>query len=150
MDSMRYAEDLQIEIPEGSHLTLIAADWPEVETDPGVFERFPGIFSPDRLRPHMRGNIEISGTAPAESANPGAIHLEGLLIEGSLTVVPGHLGSLILAHSTMTQNMTIETDGAGRNAELRISLRKSRIHRVQCPGGPRNDFRGGLHRGNSR
>jgi len=133
MDSMRYAEDLHIEIPGGSQLTLIAADWPEAETDPGVFERFPGVFSPDRLRPHLRGNIEIAGTAPAESVNPGAIYLEGLLIEGSLTVVPGHLGSLTLAHSTMTQNMTIETDGAGRNAELRISLRKSRLHRLQCP-----------------
>ena len=73
MDSMRYAEDIHIEIPEGSHLTLIAADWPTVETDPGIFERIAGIFSPDRLRPHVRGNIEIAGTAPAGSVNPGGI-----------------------------------------------------------------------------
>lgn len=133
MDSLRYTENIRIEIPEGSHLTLIAADWPEVETEPGIFERFPGVFSPDRLRPHLRGNIEIVGTAPEESSNPGSLHLEGFLIEGSLTVLPGHLGTIVLSHSTMTQNMTLETDDPGRNAELHVSLQKSRVHRVQCP-----------------
>ena len=133
MDSMRYSENLPIAISEGSHLTLVAADWPAVETDPGVPERFTGIFSPDRIRPHLRGDIEIAGTAPASSANPGTLRIDGLLIEGSLTVVPGHLGNLILSHCTLTENVTIESGGPGRNAELRVLLQKSRIHRVQCP-----------------
>ena len=82
MDSMRYSEDLHVDIPEGSHLTLVAADWPAVETDPGVFERFPGIFSPDRLRPHLRGNIEIAGTAPARVLIPGACRSMACSLKG--------------------------------------------------------------------
>ncbi len=132
MDSMRYSENVQIEIPAGSHLTLIAADWPAVETDPGSFERFPGVFSPDRLRPHLRGDIEIFGSAPANDANPGSLRIEGLLIEGSLTVNPGHLGTLTLSHCTLAQNISIQTNAGGRNAELRVFLQQSRVHRVQC------------------
>jgi hypothetical protein len=132
MDNMSYAENLQIEIPEGSHLTLIAADWPEVETEPGVLERSPGSFSPDRLRPHLRGNIEIRGTAPTASANPGAFHLEGLLVDGAATVLPGHLQDLTIAHCTVSQPITIDADASGQNAELHIALRKSRFSRLQC------------------
>jgi Phage tail protein (Tail_P2_I) len=133
MDSMRYTENVHIDVPAGSHLTLVAADWPAVETEPGIFERFPGVFSPDRIRAHVRGDIEVVGTAPAGHANPGSLRIDGLLVEGSLTVTPGHLGNLTLSHSTLSQSISIETSGGDRNPELRVLLQKSRVQRVQCP-----------------
>ena len=132
MDSMRYSENLQIEIPAGSHLTLLAADWPAVETQPGEFERSLGVFSPDRLRPHLRGNIQIVGSAPAADVNPGSLRIEGLMVEGSLTVNPGHLGYLRLSHCTLTGNISLQTDASGRNAELRVVLQKSCLPILHC------------------
>lgn len=140
LDSMRYDEALtganRIEIPAGSHLTLIAADWPRQETEPGIFERPRGFYSPDRLRPHLRGALEIVGTAPAESENPGALHLEGFLLEGPVTILAGHLGEITLAHSTVPVSVApglhIATADNGRNAELNVSVRKSQLGGLQC------------------
>lgn len=138
MDSMRYAEDLtagnRIEIPEGSHLTLIAADWPEVENDDGTFSRPLGVYSPNLLRPHLLESLEITGTAPAESADPGACHLEGMLVEGNIDVTPGHLGTLTLAHCTLppgpSGGLAIGADDDGRNSELVLNIHHCRISRI--------------------
>lgn len=140
LDSMRYDEALtgaaRIEIPEGSHLTLIAADWPQQETEPVVLTRPRGFFSPDRLRPHLRGALEVAGTAPAESSDPGSIHLEGILLEGTVSVVPGHLGGFTLAHCTVPGSIApglhIESAADQRNAELALTLRRCSLGRVLC------------------
>lgn len=135
IDSCRYAEDLtgagRIEIPAGSHLTLIAASWPSVETDPGVFERPVGTVSPGRLMPYLLGSIEIAGTAAFDDDNPGGFTLQGIPMEGTLRVVPGHLGQLNVAHSTLP-NLIVEAAPNALNDSLSLDLRKVIVGRIEC------------------
>lgn len=133
LDSMRYEEDLtgprRVRIPENSHLTLIAADWPQQETDPGVFERLTGDYSPNQLRPHLLGNLDVVGTAPSGSENPGAFHLEGFLVEGRCRVRPGHLGTFTLSHATIAHDpgalLEINAATDATNQDLRVEIAKS-------------------------
>ena len=108
MDSRSYSESLSgenaITIPAGSRLAIVAADWPAEEPlDPqtGVPLRTPGRLVAVGRRPHLRGEIAVRGTAPAGSTDPGVLAIDGLLLEGSLTVLPGNLGALRLSHSTL-------------------------------------------------
>jgi hypothetical protein len=108
MDSHTYAGDLSIKIPEASQLLIVAADWPAVPKPGGSKQRVLGQLNPVEVRPHLLGNITVNGTAPAASDSPGALALDGLLIEGSLTVgdTPGHLGLLRIAHCTLVPQLT--------------------------------------------
>jgi hypothetical protein len=108
LDSRSYGESLvgenAITVPAGSRLAIVAADWPaEDRLDPqtGVPLRTPGRLVAVGRRPHLRGDIAVRGTAPAGSTDPGVLAIDGLLLEGSLTVLPGNLGALRLSHSTL-------------------------------------------------
>jgi hypothetical protein len=107
LDSQTYEEELSgldsIAIPEGSQLTLVAADWPEVEVPdvPGLMTRLIGQLVPTGRRPHLLGDLAVVGTAPADSQSPGEFVLHGLLVEGRLSVLPGELGELKIIHSTL-------------------------------------------------
>ena len=122
-DSRSYAESLtgtrRIRVPEGSHLLVVAADWPEPE-EAGE-PRVPGRLLPQDLRPHLAGNLAVRGTAPAESANPGSLAVDGLLVEGELRVEAGNLGALRVAHSTLVPAEGGLTVDAG-NARLEVSV----------------------------
>ena len=102
-DSRSYAESLagagRVLVPEGSHLLLIAAQWPAA-AEPGA-ARTPGHLLPQDLRPHLRGGLAVRGTAPPDSANPGTFAIDGMLVEGALTVEEGSLGVLRVAHCTL-------------------------------------------------
>lgn len=119
MDSRSYHDDLTgadtIRIPEGSQLAIVAADWPEDLLADGVGPpvRNLGRLTPDGLRPHLRGNVVMQGTAPAGSIDPGGLFVDGLLIEGSLTVAAGMLGSLRLANVTLVPSAGGLTINAG-------------------------------------
>lgn len=142
MDSMRYEVDLTgakgIRIPEGSELTILAADWPPTETDPGIFQRPLGRFSATRLRPHILGDLEVQGTAPANSVNPGALRFEGILLEGQFRVIPGHLGNLAVSHCCIpagsSSSLEIETAEAGLNDHLFVQVQKSILGRIAFQG----------------
>ena len=116
MDSRTYAEDLTaagsgaIEIKEGSSLMIVAADWPIVGVEENVSsgERKNGRIVPAGIRPHLKGDIAVQGTAPAESLTPGALIIDGLLIEGDCTALAGNLGRLRIAHTTLAK-----IDGVG-------------------------------------
>jgi hypothetical protein len=132
MDSHTYQEDLTgalaINVPAGSRLLLVAAGWPEEQGMPG--QRVAGRIAPTGLRPHLRGAIEVAGTAPAGSLQPGALAVNGLLVEGTLTVLAGNLGSLNLAHSTLApgaSGMGVKTGAqAGQvNDRLIVELERS-------------------------
>ena len=111
LDNQTYEEDLTgsnaIEIPPGCQLFLIAASWPEVELSDGsgATEREVGQVIAEDLRPHIRGDIAITGTAEEEDASPGELILDGLLIEGRVEVEPGNLGKLRLAHCTLVPDL---------------------------------------------
>jgi hypothetical protein len=115
LDSRSYSEALSgenaITVPGGSRLTIVAADWPaEDRLDPqtGVPLRTPGRLVAVGRRPHLRGEIEVRGTAPASSTDPGVLAIDGLLLEGSLTVLPGNLGALRLSHSTLAPRRQLQ------------------------------------------
>jgi hypothetical protein len=105
MDSRTYQENLtgsakRIKIPEGSRLVIVAADWPPEIVNGTPFWRM-GQLAPSDVRTHLRGTIEVIGTAPENSAAPGQLILNGVLIEGALKMQAGNLGLLQLAHCTL-------------------------------------------------
>ncbi|MCC6729967.1 MAG: hypothetical protein IT208_11580 [Chthonomonadales bacterium] len=132
MDSDTYREGLSgadaVEVAAGRMLAIVAADWPEEErADPGSPRRLPGRLAPDRRRPHLRGDLEVRGTAPADSVAPGMLVVDGLLVEGAVTVLPGNLGALTLAHVTVVPGLgglAVRSGGAPgqTNSSLRVSL----------------------------
>lgn len=134
MDSHTYEEDLSIKIPEGSQLLIVAADWPVVPKPSGGKQRLPGQIDAVEVRPHLLGNITVNGTAPAASESPGTLALDGLLIEGTLTVdnSPGHLGLLRVGHCTLVPaqgGLTV----TGKNARLTVRLIRSICGPISLP-----------------
>jgi hypothetical protein len=140
MDSRTYQEDLvgalALRIPAGSRLLLVAAGWPAEEDQPA--QRVPGQIAPTGLRPHLRGAVEVVGTALVGSIQPGALTINGLLIEGTVTVLPGNLGGMVLAHTTLVpsaSNLTVQTGAqAGeKNEQLTVTLARSIVAAFTLP-----------------
>lgn len=132
LDSSTYKEDLNktaITLPEGSRLLIVAADWEAARQSP------PGTattLDPNGLRPHFLGPISVDGTAPAQSSDPGQLFIDGLLIEGLVTVAAGNLGTLGISHSTITLNggLTVKSSGGDTNEALVVNLYRSICGRV--------------------
>lgn len=134
MDSRTYKENLtgsdKIEIPAESRLAIVAADWPlaDVPDMPGQKQRIVGQLTPNDLRPHLWGNLSVLGTG---ATDPGELILDGLLIEGKVTVLAGNLGSLRIGHCTLVPNHggvqvnASATDAQARNNNLRITVERS-------------------------
>ena len=104
MDSRTYAEDFPvIQLPDNSQLLIVAAIWPQVPAPdlPGQQQRVLGQLTPEDVRPHMKGALVVQGTAGPGSDNPGTLILNGLLIEGDLTLQEGNLGNLQITHCTL-------------------------------------------------
>jgi hypothetical protein len=126
MDSRTYdVSSEEIVVPAGGSLAIVAGSWPTEGTRP----------SASGLRPLIRADLTFRG-AEGEHAEAGRLLLDGLLIEGSVTVAEGDLGLLHLAHSTIakTGDPTGPDDPtkpgavtAKRNPRLSI-----RIHRTIC------------------
>ena len=136
LDSRTYPESVTgagaITIPAGSQLTIVAADWPEEESSevPGQMVRRPGRLAAEGRRPHLQGSLEVRGTAAAESVEPGTLVVDGLLVEGGLTVRAGNLGNLRLAHSTLVPGLgglTVEAEEqpGSANERLAVTLERS-------------------------
>jgi hypothetical protein len=129
MDSRTYQEDLVVRIPPGSRLVIAAADWPpDEEADAlGVRLRSVGRLGPSGRRPHLRGRIDVEGE-PGGAA--GALVLDGLLVEEDVTVQPGNLGALRLAHTTVApatgvlRALAQDADGR-RNGDLTVTLERA-------------------------
>lgn len=131
LDNRTYEENLTLNIPEGSRLVILAAQWPVLKDAKGLPSRPAGILNlnPDQRRPHLLGNITVKGTAPVTSPNPGALELDGLLVQGGLEVLEGHLGKLRLVHSTLVRDeggLAVHQPG---NQRLEIEL-------LRCICGP--------------
>jgi hypothetical protein len=158
LDNATYVEDLTgasaIQIPDGSLLLIVAADWPRMPVPggmPGQKQRLPGNLEPDNRRPHLLGEIEVCGLAPKSSPTPGQCVLNGMLIEGSVTVkgtyketketVPAHLGELRLDHCTVVppaHGLKVE----GGNGQLAVRLYRTICGAVSLPAScPRLEVR---------
>ncbi len=142
MDSRTYDGDLAIKVPGGTTLILVAADWPDLDPDEMVAHREPGAIDPSGPRPHIAGNIEVRGTPGSAGSKPGTIVLDGLLVEGTVTVAPGSLGRLRLAHCTVLPDPTGATDPAPAALDVQaggtVSQRNTRleVEVVRCSTGP--------------
>jgi hypothetical protein len=132
MDSGTYRENLTgasaIRLPAGSRLLLVAAGWPEEPGSPG--QRSAGHITPSFLRPLLEGALEVVGTAAAGTIQPGAILVNGWLLAGAVTVLPGNLAELTLAHCTLVPalaSLTLQTGpAAGQNNDgLSLALERS-------------------------
>ncbi len=122
LDSRTYSENLSINIPERSQLMIVAADWPltTVSDTSEETERIIGQISPQGVRPYLQGNVDIIATNSSEN-QPGRLALDGMLIEGTVTVQDGNLGHLRLAHSTVVPSRA-EFRVESRNSELTVEL----------------------------
>jgi hypothetical protein len=60
-----------------------------------------GQFVPDGLRPHLLGDVSVVGKAPPASVEGGQFILDGVWIEGKLTVLKGNLRELRIAHTSL-------------------------------------------------
>ena len=127
LDSRTYHEDLTgtsgIVVPAGSQLLIVAADWPAArQSTPAK----PGGLVPDGFRPHLLGSLTVTGSAPAGSTNAGSLYIDGLLVEGVITIENGNLGTFGLSHSSIapTGGLTVLSSGAagGDNDGLIINL----------------------------
>ncbi len=101
LDNRLYGEPdaLDVTIKDGQSLAIVAARL----SDAGGLDR----LTPEGVRPALRGPITVTGSAAAQ---PGALTLDGLLIEGGVRVAPGNMGLLRIAHCTL----------AGPRGELRV------------------------------
>ena len=127
LDSATYAEDLNatpIVVPEGSRLLIVAADWAAVRQSPVGTSK---SLDPDGLRPHFLGPISVSGSAPANSPNPGQLFIDDLLIEGQVIIQPGNLGTFALSHATIvpSASLTVQSSAGETNSDLAVNIYRS-------------------------
>ena len=119
----------EIVVPAGTRLVVAAGDWqPRLDPLGGPPARQPGDISATRTRPAILGNLRIRGDAGAPGTEPGTLVLDGFLVAGTVTVEPGALGSLRIAHCTLVPaaapslvveaGATEETRNTGLSVEL--------------------------------
>jgi hypothetical protein len=133
VDNATYAEQISITIPAGSRLLILAAQWPQVA---GASPADPVQLIPGGVRPLLLGNVEITGAQAAAGVLPGELILNGLVIEGTVTVSPGDLGSLGLVHSTVVPGaggVAVASAGGNSNARLAVSVIRSVCGSIAFP-----------------
>lgn len=150
MDSLSNYEDaasgspspqLEIHILERSNLLIVAGDWPlepKVDGLPGEVKRVAGHFEARQARAHVVGDWIVKGTADASSLNAGACFVNGVLIEGQVTVAPGNLAQLSLAHCSVIPGHGGVTVAPGGNDRLALTLDHSICAGIGVPEPIRN------------
>ena len=118
-DSRSYNDDLEIHVRAGSRLLIVAADWP-ADNDPDA-DRGAGapLRAPAAARapPTSRRHDHRARRAGAS----GELTLDGLLLEQPVTVDPGDLGLLRIAHCTLapeTAGLTVASSNGSLTVEL--------------------------------
>lgn len=140
VDNATYAEDLTVELPPGSDLLIVAARPFKGLDDDLLADLFPELDLAGR-RPHLLGNIIITGAAGAGSS----CTLNGFLVEGELLVDDGDLGALNVQHCTIMPSHTLapvlpanvplsSLQVDVNNATLEIAVNKSIIGAIALEG----------------
>lgn len=132
MDSLSEtdAAPLAIHLAEGSRLMIVSGQWPLVPVPgalPGTVARLPGRFEARDVRAHWRGSLRVVGTAAAGSGNPGALFVNGLLLQGPLQI-SGPIDQVELAHCTVLPSAGHINAG---NDSPRLALRV--LHSLTAP-----------------
>lgn len=126
MDSRTYDEKVNVVIPEGCKLMIAAADWPRA--------RSKGQFAPRGLRPHLKADIVLEGPKQSLSdtdLEPGELVIDGLLIEGKLSVPAGSI-RLHIAHSTLVPSSGgIKIEG---DSSVELTIDRSICGRIEVAG----------------
>lgn len=145
MDSRTYEESLTgadaVVVPAESELWIVAASWEPPAADSGLptDRRLPGSANADGIRPHLRGDLEVRGGSGGQTR--GRLYMNGLRLEGSLTVLEGDLGGLTLRHCTQVPgggrrilvragDSSVEPDA---NAGLELTISRSVLGGVDGP-----------------
>lgn len=124
-DSATCPGDLTVHLPEATRLVLVAASWRgRVLPNGDVEAPIAGIYGPEGVRPHLAGNLTVTG-APGSS-----LVVDGLLIEGDLVVGEGALGSLAVSQSTVAGTVRALSDTVGPNRDLSVSVIRSIVAAV--------------------
>ncbi len=139
MDSSTYAESLsaaqRVSVAPDATLIIVAADWSPFTDNPLGPLRPDGRIQPVGLRPHIHGDIEIEGTT-APDGHGGRVILDGLLVEGQVTVLPGDLRHLSVGHCTFVPEIggllidSTDADGS-RNEQLTVELFRTISGRIE-------------------
>jgi hypothetical protein len=130
MDSRTHLGDLTIRVPGGTTLVIAAGDWPDEDPDPAspATRRRLGRIDPSGPRPHILGDITVETTPGPAGSRPGTLVLDGLLVEGGITVAPGSLGRLRLAHCTVLPDPVGSADPAPLALEVQAGGAASTRH----------------------
>lgn len=132
-----------IRIPSGARLAIAAASWPVAELPGGIRRRDPKLVSAIHRRPHIGSGLWVLGLPGGPNDEPGALILDGLLVEGEVAVldqlnllgqpVTGSLGRLEVRHSTVGASAAGLAAGirvAGGNEALTVAVRGSIVGKV--------------------
>lgn len=116
-----------IEVPAGSTLAIVAAQWPVIDVPgaPGMGQRIVGQIVADRLRPHLFGDLSVQGTAGGAGMSGGNLVLDGLLVQGTLTVAAGDLGGLRVNHCSLEPThggLVVQTAAGLDNNQLVVTI----------------------------
>lgn len=124
MDSRTFKGNLTIAVPAGCRLIIAAGDWP----DDAAGIRRPGRIEARDVRAVIDGSITVTGVAGTPNAAPGQLVLDGLLVSGAITVAPGDLGRLRVAHCTAA-SLSVQTGvaEAARNSDLDVEIERSML-----------------------
>jgi hypothetical protein len=127
-DSRSYAAPASaIRMPSGAALGIVAGSWPDLPDPAGgpPIVHAPGVLLPDETRPMVVGDISLVGEATS-SGSRGELYIDGLLVDGSISVLPGALDTLSLASTSLIGPGTIAIDGIdGANATLEVEITRS-------------------------
>lgn len=129
LDNSTYAGDLEIELRAGSTLVVAAGRWLDDATDPSG--RWPLTrLVPDGCRPHVRGDLSVRTSDAGGAEGDRELVLDGLLLDGALTVEEGDLTRLRVSHCTVVPErggVAILGGPGGKNASLQLEIDRSWI-----------------------
>lgn len=130
-DNASRAEDLLFSIPEGVRLVLVAASPPRWEPEAGSPGRSADAACvPAGLHPHLCGSIVVTG------GQGSSLVLDGIVVEGDVTVRAGSLTRLVLSQCTVTGRVTRTADAPhGNCGARRLELVRSMVRAVDWPEG---------------
>jgi hypothetical protein len=97
-DSATYEESLDVVVPPGDRLLIVAAAVPPLGADPVVLD--VGALAAVGVVPHLVGDLRVSA-APGGADAGAELVLDGLSVEGDVRVAPEGLSRLVVADCTL-------------------------------------------------